>query len=217
MSRRWTLRTRRRTLWWLALFVLGCVLALVGMILATHEGTLIVAHRGASVDAPENTLPAFELAWAQGADAIEGDFWITRDGQIVCIHEGVTSTVSDVSLNVSGSTLSELRQVDVGVKHGEVYRGTEIPTLAEVLATVPEGKKVFLDIKCGGEIIPALLEQIESSSLKTRQVIIISFSPDVLRELRAQAPQYKVLWLCKFQKDASGNTLPTLETVREHS
>ena len=53
----------------------------------------LVAHRGASHDAPENTLPAFELAWKQGADAIEGDFHLTSDGKIVCIHDFDTKRV----------------------------------------------------------------------------------------------------------------------------
>ena len=54
---------------------------------ANSQEPLIVAHRGASRDAPENTIPAFQLAWEQGADAIEGDFHKTRDGEIVCIHQ----------------------------------------------------------------------------------------------------------------------------------
>jgi len=51
---------------------------------------LVVAHRDASFDVPENTLPAFKLAWEQGADAIEGDFLLTKDGHIVCIHDRTT-------------------------------------------------------------------------------------------------------------------------------
>jgi glycerophosphoryl diester phosphodiesterase len=51
---------------------------------------MIVAHRGASRDAPQNTIPAFKLAWQQGADAIEADFHLTKDGHIVCIHDGNT-------------------------------------------------------------------------------------------------------------------------------
>ena len=55
---------------------------------------LIVAHRGASFDAPENTLPAFELAWEQGADAIEWDFLLSQDGHIVCVHDKKTKKVA---------------------------------------------------------------------------------------------------------------------------
>ena len=59
---------------------------------------MIVAHRGSSYEAPENTLPAFRLAWEQGADAIEGDFHLTKDGQIVCIHDRDTERVSHTNV-----------------------------------------------------------------------------------------------------------------------
>ena len=78
---------------------------------------MIVAHRGASRDAPENTIPAFKLAWEQGADAIEGDFHLTKDGNIVCIHDGNTENVSNTNLVVRESTLAELRKLDVGAHH----------------------------------------------------------------------------------------------------
>src|SRR5688500_13124508 len=59
----------------------------IGMTMVHIRAADIVAHRGASHDAPENTLASFRLAWEQGADAIEGDFRLTRDGEIVCIHD----------------------------------------------------------------------------------------------------------------------------------
>ena len=60
---------------------------------------LIVAHKGASRDAPENTIPAFRLAWNQEADAIEGDFHLTKDGHIVCVHDKTTRRVANESSN----------------------------------------------------------------------------------------------------------------------
>ena len=74
----------------------------------------LVAHRGASADAPENTIPAFQLAWEQGADAIEGDFHLTADGHIVCIHDEDTQKVAGKKLIVPESTLADLRKLDVG-------------------------------------------------------------------------------------------------------
>ena len=79
---------------------------------------MIVAHRGASSDAPENTLPAFRRAWELGADAIEGDFRLTKDGRIVCIHDKDTKRVADAKLVVSDATLAQLRTLDVGGAHG---------------------------------------------------------------------------------------------------
>ena len=61
---------------------------------------LIVAHRGASSDAPENTLRAFRLGWEQGADAIEADFHLTRDGQLVCMHDATTGRTANADWKV---------------------------------------------------------------------------------------------------------------------
>lgn len=75
---------------------------------------LIVAHRGASYDAPENTLAAFRLAFEKDADGIEGDFYLTSDNRIVCIHDSDTERVAGKKLIVAKSTLAELKQLDVG-------------------------------------------------------------------------------------------------------
>ena len=68
---------------------------------------LIVAHRGASFDAPENTLPAFELAWKRGADAVEGDFLLSKDGHIVCVHDKKTKKVADQNLAIRATEVSK--------------------------------------------------------------------------------------------------------------
>ena len=86
---------------------------------------LVVAHRGASYDAPENTMPAFKLAWEQGADAIEGDFLLTKDGHIVCIHDRTTKRFCDQDLVVSKSTLKQLKALDVVSWKNEKYEGAE--------------------------------------------------------------------------------------------
>ena len=174
----------------------------------------IVAHRGASKDAPENTLPAFELAFKQGADAIEGDFHLTKDGHVVCIHDRDTKRVAKVSLNVSRSTLAELRALDVGIRKGEPFKGTRIPTIAEVFAAIPAKKKIFIEIKCGEEIIPPLLAEIKKSGLENEQIVVICFKAAVLKALKAKAPELKVSWLCNIKGNRkSGKASPALEDV----
>jgi len=88
-------------------------------------------------------------------------------------------------------------------------------TLAEVLATVPEQKTIYVEIKCGAEIIPELLDVIGKSGLKTGQIVVICFNKKVLQELKAKAPQFKAFWLCSFKKDGSGEMSPPLATVLE--
>jgi len=177
------------------------------------EEPKIVAHRGASSDAPENTIPAFRLAWEQGADAIEGDFHLTQDGEIVCIHDADTRKVAASNLTVSMTPLAELKKLDVGVYRGEEFKGTTIPTIAEVLATVPEGKRIYIEVKCGVEIIPALLKETRESGLDKEQIVVISFKEAVIREIKAKAPQYRAYWLSGFKENESGKIIPSLKTV----
>ena len=183
-------------------------------IIAGHaEEPLIVAHRGASRDAPENTIPAFQLAWEQGADAIEGDFHLSKDREIVCFHDADTKRVAGTQLVVRQSTLAELKQLDVGATHGVAFNGTRIPTIAEVFATIPQGKKIFIEVKCGAEIIPTLLNEIDQSGLTQEQIVVISFNKQVIQQLKIKAPQYKASWLCSFKKQETGEITPSLATV----
>ena len=193
-----------------ALFAIGSILFLCKV---CWSDPLIVAHRGASHDAPENTLPAFELAWTQGADAIEGDFLLTKDNRIVCIHDGSTKRFAERNLVVRGSTLKELRELDVGSWKHEKFKGTKIPTIAEVFATIPKGRKIFVEVKCGKEIIPHLVKEISKSKLKTEQVALICFKQEVIKAFKQALPKNKAYWLSSFKKDKEGVWKPTIETV----
>ena len=177
---------------------------------------LVIAHRGASAQAPENTLPAFQLAWAQGADAIEADFQLTKDGHIVCFHDKDTKRLVGQQLAIANATLEELRQLDVGSIQpqaseralrswkGDQYKGTRIPTIAEVFATVPREKKIFIEIKCGPEIIDPLLRELASSGLTPDQVVVICFDSALLKSLKERDPKWQIAWLCSFDKRANG-------------
>ncbi|MCM2372926.1 glycerophosphodiester phosphodiesterase [Aporhodopirellula aestuarii] len=167
---------------------------------------MIVAHRGASHDAPENTLAAFELAWERGADAIEGDFYLTKDGEIVCIHDSTTKRVApgQAELVVKDATLQQLSQLDVGSWKDASYAGQRIPTLSQVLDIVPPGKRIFVEIKCGPEIVPTLNKQLTVSGLAPNQIVIIAFNEAVVKACRQSMPQYQCNWLTGFKrKEAS--------------
>ena len=174
---------------------------------------MIVAHRGASRDAPENTVPAFKLAWEQGADAVEGDFRQTKDGRIVCIHDPDTSRVADDTLVVSESFLQDLCRLDVGAHCGDVYAGIAIPTIAEVLDTVDKLKKIYVEVKGDEAMIPDLSAAIEASVLGPEQVAIIAFKASVIRSLKSQAPRYKAFWLSSLKTDESGRLSPSRDTI----
>lgn len=178
--------------------------------LCAEDTPLVVAHRGASQDAPENTLPAFELAWQRGADAIEADFHLTSDGHIVCFHDRDAKRLTGHPLVVENSTLKELRKLDVGSHHSEKFRGVAMPTLAEVLSTVPDGRKIYIEIKCGPVIAPILLEEVSNSGLRQEQIVIISFKHEVIAAIEKAAPDYRTFLLTQFKKDKkSGKITPS--------
>jgi glycerophosphoryl diester phosphodiesterase len=167
----------------------------------TGAGPLIIAHRGASHDAPENTLAAFRLAWEQGADGIEADFFLTKDGRIVCLHDATTKRTAGVDLPIAETNWDRLQPLDVGSWKGERWAGERIPLIEQLFELVPEGKKIYVEVKCGPEIIPALERAIAESKLKNEQIVIISFKESVIAESKRRFPEIKANWLVAYHKD----------------
>lgn len=111
--------------------------------------TKIFAHRGASGYAPENTLEAFRLAMEQGADGMELDVHLTKDGEVVVIHDETLDRTSNGHGNVRDYTLEELKKFSFH-NHMEKYQGVQIPTLKEVLNLVKNScMKVNIELKTG--------------------------------------------------------------------
>jgi glycerophosphoryl diester phosphodiesterase len=163
------------------------------------RGIELIAHRGASWLAPENTLAAFRLAWEEGADGIEGDFRLTGDGEIVCLHDATTGRTAGVDFPVDAATLKELRELDVGTWKGEGWAGERVPTLGEVIATVPPGKRLFMELKSGPEIIPPLAAILAGSGLHPEQAVILAFDAAVVAAAKRQFPRIKRLWLTDYK------------------
>jgi glycerophosphoryl diester phosphodiesterase len=189
------------------------VIPLNAAALSRAAGPLIVGHRGASYDAPENTLAAFRLAWEQGADGIEGDFHLTADGQIVCLHDKDTQRVAGVKHVVAETPLAILRSLDVGSWKDPRFRDERIPTIAEVLAAVPPGRMAFLELKVGAEIVPGVMKAIDDSGLKDEQIVIISFDADAIAACERLRPGIRTQWLTDYKQEPDGAWRPTEDTI----
>jgi glycerophosphoryl diester phosphodiesterase len=173
----------------------------------------IIAHRGASADAPENTLAAFRLAWEQGADGIEGDFFLTADARIVCIHDEDAERVAGVRRVVQETSIDDLRALDVGGWKGATWRGERIPLLEEVLAIVPAGKQAFLELKPGPEIVGPLAKVLSACAFAADQIVIMSFDFEVVRACKEGIPQFTCLWLTDYKEQSDGTWTPTVDEV----
>ena len=157
----------------------------------------IVGHRGASYDAPENTMASFKLGFRQNADADECDIYLTKDGQIAIMHDGDTARTSGVTNKIAETTLADLRRLNVGDWGKWKGKGFSepIPTLDELLAIIPKGKRVFIEIKCGPEVLPALEQALKRAGKAPAQTALIGFGYETVKEAKARFPKLQVYFL----------------------
>ena len=174
----------------------------------------IIAHRGASYDAPENTLESVRLGWQQKADAVEVDVYLSKDGEIVLYHDHTTKKLTGIDRNVADQTFAELRKLDVGKWKGDKWKGVRIPKLGDVLKTIPEGKRMFVEVKCGPEIISELVNVFNRSGKKSEQLVVISFNYEVVKQVKEKLPNIKCFYLSSFETDKiSGRQKPNVEEL----
>jgi len=179
----------------------------------------IVAHRGASADAPENTLAAIQLAWQQNADAAEIDVLLTSDGHLVAIHDETTLRTAGVDWTVAKRSLAELKTLDVGSWKASTFVGERIPTLAEVLDIVPPRKRLFIEVKCGAEAIPELQHVLAASRTSREQTVLISLDFDTIVAVKRAICDRVAFWVTEqFAHEINGEVTlspPTRELVAQ--
>ncbi len=155
----------------------------------------IIAHRGASAYAPENTLAAFRLALEMGAKAIEFDVHQTRDGKLVVMHDDNFKRVAGRKLRVRRLNLSEARKFDVGSWFDPIYKKERLPTLEEVLGLIGRRAELYIEIKAGSRRYPGIegrvVDLVRKRGLAGRAVIS-SFDHKALYEARALAPELRI-------------------------
>jgi glycerophosphoryl diester phosphodiesterase len=163
----------------------------------------VIAHRGASGYAPENTLAAFKRALALGATFIETDLQLSRDARFVAIHDDTVNRTTNGTGNVHDLSLADLRRLDAGSWFGSEFTGERIPTLDEILEFSKKHDVVFyLELKPGGSwggehaLIGALRESQEAA-----RMVVISFDAGILEGLRKIEPTLMTGLLFDGQND----------------
>lgn len=168
----------------------------------------IIAHRGASARAPENTLPAFERALALGAVEVELDVRRSRDGVLFLFHDENLDEKTNASGPFAERSAAELRRVDIGSwfdreqpQPGERFAGTGLITLRELFARF--GEQLFYHVEIKGEeveISRQVADLVREFGLE-RRVMVTSFSLDQLLRVRAVAPELPICWLLPRRKE----------------
>ena len=179
----------------------------------------LIAHRGESVDAPENTLPAYRLAVERGF-GFECDLYLSKDGRVFTFHDGNlarttdgqnTNRCSDVSW---ADTVSKLDVGSWGKWKGSEFAGTHPALLEDVLALARDGRRIYLEVKSGPEIAPVLKSIISVQNVATpRNVLFISFSKNVCSAIKDVMPEYTVYLLSSLKKESTPQSL--VQAARE--
>ncbi len=155
----------------------------------------IIGHRGASFDAPENTVASVSLAFEQGAEASEIDIYLTKDKRIIALHDKTTKKTTGVEWKPADRTLAELSTLDAGSWKSPKYAGERIPTLEAVLDCLPPGKCLVIEIKSGPEILPHLQAVLEACPKSPSQVAIIAFNWENITGSKQRMPKIPCYWL----------------------
>lgn len=165
--------------------------------------TIVVAHRGAAARAPENTMEAFRLGVEAGADAIELDVHLTADGQLAVIHDETLDRTTDRTGRIAEMTMDEIRQADAGAAFaspddGEFPfrgRGLRVPTLAEVLAWLPDGIGLVVEIKARAAA-DAVVEALRGHPVNNGgRLAVISFDEATIERVRELDPEIRTGYL----------------------
>ena len=160
----------------------------------------VIAHRGASHLAPENTVSAFRLAASMGVDGIEFDTLLTADNQLVVHHEYITDLHCPVHKVIPQCTLAELKELDFGSWKGEKWAGEKIPTFAEALEACSAVDHIQVEFKSPlganattdqDAFAERIVEEVESSGLADK-IIVTSFNHGILSRVKKLAPDQRV-------------------------
>jgi glycerophosphoryl diester phosphodiesterase len=111
---------------------------------------------------------------------------------------------------VKDQTLEELRKLDAGSWKDPKFAGEKIPTLAEAIATIPDGKRMFIEIKCGPEVLEPMKRVLAESGKKPVQLTIIGFNLETMRQAKALFPEHQVYWLASPKEDKKTGTLTSV-------
>lgn len=155
----------------------------------------IIAHRGASYLAPENTVAAAKLAWELGADAVECDIHLSSDNKIMVSHDASTKRTTHNDYKISQTSSEILRTLDAGSFKNEKYKGEKIPFLEEIINTVPSGKELVIEIKCGVEVLDLLKKTLDKNQ-GDKKFTFIAFDLKTISSTKKMFPNNPCYWLC---------------------
>jgi glycerophosphoryl diester phosphodiesterase len=158
-----------------------------------EDNTAIMAHRGSSESAPDNTLAAINQAIEDGADWVEIDVQETADGQVVVFHDSDFMKIAGVNLKIWDVTMADLERIDVGSSHSEKFKDARVPTLGEVLDVCKGKTRVNIELKYYGhdEQLEERVAEIVEAHAMASDVVVMSLKHDALKKMKSLRPNWR--------------------------
>ena len=175
----------------------------------------LIAHRGESVDAPENTLPAYDTAVARGF-GFECDVYLSSDNRVFSFHDTNLKRTTGVDLPCRKASWEKtVSKIDAGKWKGEEWKGTRPALLEEILTLARDGRQIYIEVKGNdGDVVPYIKEILAKQSQATpRNVLFIAFGKHTCQELKKHLPEYRVYWLVGAKHGRNGPAIPAAEVI----
>ncbi len=195
--------------------IVSAAAAFVALALAAAEPgyATLISHRGESHDAPENTLPAYQMAVERGF-GFECDVYLSKDGRVFTFHDSTLKrTTAGANAKACGEvSWDEIEKLDVGAWgkwKGSRFAGTRPALLEEVLQLARDGREIYVEVKPGPEIVPYIKKVFAAQKKATpKNVLFISFNDKTCRTLKDEMPDYRVYWLSGAMRRSGGKMQP---------
>ena len=177
-----------------------------------------ISHRGESMDAPENTLAAFQLSMERQTDGMECDVYLTTDGKVMVCHDPNTARMGSDRLYVEKSTSDELRAITVSGQFQKKYPGEKIPFLSETFQFLGKNREYYIELKgADTALVPALAKVVTDSGIPAEQIVFISFNRELISLIKKEMPQCRALWLNDLRREygivTAGELIAELEKL----
>ena len=185
--------------------------------LANARSTEIIAHRGGTDGAaPENSIEAFTYAWQNGAKYVEGDFWLTKSGEMVCVHgRNELKALSEFDRDIPDISAKDLGRINLAKcgRWGDKFAFVKLPTMDEVFASLPNDGVLVFEIKNYGE---GYAETVETARAKAgigkERLVIIAFNAEYLKDACQKVDASAAYWLYVLESKG-GKLSPDAETA----
>ena len=181
-------------------------------LIARHQTPIVVAHRGASAVAPENTVAAIRAASKLGVPLVEFDVRSSSDGGLFVIHDRTLARTTDGTGRVSRTTANELRLLDAGAWFSEKFAGERIPSLAQALDALGPDTVAAIELKTRASVMPVVLDAMRKAG-KVDQTVVFSFHPRQVQAARRVAPMVPTLLLIDPTRTGVPYSLASIETA----